>query len=121
MSGIIKSADCGALAPDQAVQQDAQEDTRLGPVAALWHLLNFFGPAIALGLITPALAKLVWRRDLNGVSWSGLALRIVVVCAAVAIAGLVTFGHDGKMATYAAMLAACALTLWWFGFASRSR
>ena len=53
--------------------------------------------------------------------WWRLGIRVFVVCAVVAIAGLVVFGHDGKMATYAAMVAACALTLWWFGFASKSR
>ena len=32
------------------------------------------------------------------------------------IAGLVVFEHDGKMATYAAMVVACAAALWWAGF-----
>ena len=32
------------------------------------------------------------------------------------VAGLVLFGRDGKMATYAGMVCACALTLWWRGF-----
>jgi len=31
-------------------------------------------------------------------------------------AGLWAFGRDGKMATYAAMVLACALGLWWSGF-----
>jgi len=84
-------------------------------------LLNFFGPAIGLGLITPPLAKLLWRRDLKSVSWWRLGVRVFAVCAVVAIAGLLVFGHDGKMATYAAMVGACALALWWFGFvASKS-
>jgi hypothetical protein len=71
--------------------------------------------------MTPALAKLLWLRDLKSVSWWRLALRVFLTCALVSIAGLVAFGHDGKMATYAAMVAVCALTLWWFGFASKSR
>ena len=37
------------------------------------------------------------------------------------LAGLAVFGHDGKMVTYAAMVVACALTLWWLGFGSKSR
>jgi hypothetical protein len=69
----------------------------------------------------PALAKLLWRHTLKNVGWWRLGVRVFVVCAVVTIAGLVVFGHDGKMATYAAMVAACALTLWWFGFASKSR
>jgi len=97
------------------------KDTHLGPLDAVWHLLNFFGPALGLGLIAPALAKLLWFRALQGVGWARLAVRVFAACAAVAIAGLVVFGHDGKMATYAAMVGVCGLTLWWFGFMSRSR
>jgi hypothetical protein len=36
--------------------------------------------------------------------------------AAASALGLVAFEHDGKMATYAAMVVACALALWWRGF-----
>jgi hypothetical protein len=93
----------------------------LGPIDAAWHLLNFFGPALGLGLITPLLAKLLWRRDLKGVAWTRLAMWVGLACAVVSVAGLVVFGHDGKMATYAAMVGACALTLWWFGWGARSR
>ena len=97
------------------------KDTHLGPIDAFWHLLNFFGPAVGLGLIAPALAKLLWFRALQGVGWARLAVRVFAACAVVATAGLVVFGHDGKMATYAAMVGACALSLWWFGFMSKSR
>ena len=88
----------------------------MGPIDALWHLLNFFGPALGVGLITAALAKLLWRRELGGASWLRLSAWAVGCCAAVLVAGLVVFGHDGKMATYGAMVAACAITLWWLGF-----
>ena len=93
----------------------------MGPIDAFWHLLNFFGPALGLGLITPLFAKLLWRRALKSVAWTRLALWATLACAAVAVAGLVVFGHDGKMATYAAMVGVCALALWWAGFVSRSR
>jgi hypothetical protein len=79
-------------------------------------LLNFFAPAIGMGLIAPTLAKLLWRRALAGVSWKRLVGWAMVACAAVLVAGLVVFGHDGKMATYGAMVLACALTLWGLGF-----
>lgn len=93
----------------------------MGTIDAFWHLLNFFGPALGLGLITPLFAKLLWRRALKSVAWVRLALWATLACAAVAVAGLVVFGHDGKMATYAAMVVVCALTLWWAGFAAKSR
>jgi len=93
----------------------------LGAVDTFWHVLNFFGPAAGLALIVPSLAKALWRRDLKSVRWIRLAAFVFVACAAVSIAGLVVFGHDGKMATYAAMVGVCALALWWAGFVSRSR
>jgi hypothetical protein len=88
----------------------------LGPIDALWHLLNFFAPAAGVGLLAPAMAKLLWWRDLKTVSWARLSLWSIACCAAVLVGGLVLFGHDGKIATYAVMVAACALTMWWIGF-----
>ena len=92
----------------------------MGPTDAAWHVLNFFGPAIGLGLIAASLAKLLWWRDLKAVRWTRLFLAVSLACAAVSVAGLVVFGLDGKMATYASMVGACALALWWSGFASKA-
>jgi len=91
----------------------------MGPLDALWHLLNFFAPAAGVALATAALAKLLWRRELAGVSWRSLALWGSGAGAAALIGGLVLFGRDGKMVTYAALVAATALTLWWVGFLRR--
>ena len=88
----------------------------MGPLDALWHLLNFFAPAVGVGLIASGFAKLLWRRELAGVRWPRLAAWAIGSCAAVLMAGLVVFGHDGKMSTYAAMVGACALSLWLVGF-----
>jgi len=88
----------------------------VGPIDAFWHLLNFFAPAVGVGLLAGGLAKLLWRRELKGVAWMRLAGWAAAASAAVLVAGLVVFGHDGKMATYGAMVMACALTLWWVGF-----
>ena len=88
----------------------------MGPLDALWHIANFFTPALALGALAAALAKLLWRRELRPVSWRRLALPAGLASAAAAAAGQVAFGHDGRMATYGAMVAACAVMLWWRGF-----
>ncbi len=88
----------------------------MGPLDALWHVGNLFLPALALGALAAAFAKLVWRRDLAGVAWQRLAGPACAACVAVVLAGLALWGSDGKMATYAAMVAVCALTLWWQGF-----
>ena len=93
----------------------------MSPLGAIWHLLNFFAPALGVGLLAPSFAKLLWRRELKGVSWKRLTIWATLCCAGVLVAGLVVFGHDGKMATYAAMVGACALTVWWVGFGPMRR
>ncbi len=93
----------------------------MGPLDLFWHLLNFFAPAFGVGLLTPLMAKLLWRRGLTGVSWPRLAIWATACSALVLTLGLIYFGSDGKMATYGAMLVACALSLWWVGFGMRRR
>jgi hypothetical protein len=88
----------------------------MGPLDAVWHLANLFVPSLALGALTAACAKLLWRRDLAGVSWRRLAGPAAAAGALVTLAGLVLTGRDGRMVTYAAMVAACAVALWWQGF-----
>ena len=88
----------------------------MGPLDAFWHLLNFFAPPVGVGLIASAFAKLLWRRELKTVGWMRLATWATANCALVLVAGLIVFGHDGKMATYVAMVCACGLTLWAVGF-----
>ena len=88
----------------------------MGPLDALMHLGNLFLPGVALGVLAAALAKLLWRRELAPVGFRHLALPAALTGAAVTLAGLVVFGRDGRMATYAGMVLACALTLWWRGF-----
>ncbi len=88
----------------------------MDPLDALWHLLNFAAPAFGVAALAAALAKAVWRRELATVPWRRLALAGSVASLAALIAGLVLTGHDGRMSSYAAMLVACALALWWVGF-----
>lgn len=91
----------------------------MGPVDALWHLLNFFLPSVGLALLSAALAKLVWRRELKAARWWALAWPAALLSALTALAGLVAFGQDGRMATYGAMVLVCAVTLWWRAFLRR--
>ena len=78
-----------------------------------WHLLNFTLPALGTAAIMATLAKLLWRRALSGTRWSALAGRCAVAGLAVLVAGLLITGHDGRMATYAALVLVCALVPWW--------
>ena len=93
----------------------------MGPLDAIWHVLNFLLPAFSLGLLSAAGAKLLWRRELAGVAWKRLARDACIASALVLVAGLVAFRHDGRMATYGAMVLACAVMLWWRGFGPGKR
>jgi hypothetical protein len=91
----------------------------MGPLDALWHVLNFFAPALGVALFTSALAKLLWRRELAGAAWARLFWWSALAGALVLVAGLIVFGRDGRMATYGAVVVATALALWWAGFVRR--
>ena len=91
----------------------------MGPLDALWHLLNFFAPALGVALLTTALAKLVWRRELTGASWRRLVGWSTAAGAVALVGGLVLLGRDGRMATYGALVVVTALVLWLVGFARR--
>ena len=97
------------------------KDSHLGPLELFWHVLNFFAPALYVGLLASMFAKLLWRRELKSVSWRRLSLWASASCAMVLIGGLIVFGRDGKMATYAAMVGACAAALWLTGFGPKRR
>ncbi|HEY1392205.1 MAG TPA: hypothetical protein VFV25_02455 [Methylibium sp.] len=91
----------------------------MGPLDALNHLVNFFMPALGVGLISALLAKLLWYRSLKGVGWLRLAGWSTAACALVSVVGLVLSGRDGRMLTYVAMAAGCALALLWAGWGRR--
>jgi len=66
--------------------------------------------------VAAALAKVAWRKELAAAGWLRLALWTSAACALASLAGLVAFGRDGMVASYAAMVCAAALALLWFGF-----
>ncbi|HEY2925534.1 hypothetical protein [Piscinibacter sp.] len=90
-------------------------------LGGLWHLLNFFAPAAGIGLFASLLTKLAWRRELRGVAWTRLWLAAFAGAALAGLGGLLLFGRDGKMATYVAMVLACAVSLWWLAFGAGRR
>ena len=86
---------------------------------ALWHIANFFAPALVAGYLAAGGSKLLWRRELAAIGWLRLGAWPSAAMAAMSALGLVLFEHDGKMITYAGMVGACALALWWAGFRRR--
>lgn len=77
------------------------------------HLLEFVAPAFGVGAIGAALCKLAWRRSLARTRWFTLFWQSSAAGVAVLVAGLAISGHDGRMGTYAALVAAVALVPWW--------
>lgn len=80
------------------------------------HLLNFVAPAAFVALVVVLLARLFSRffkskKLLYLTLWAQVA--IVFVAGVIFLtAGLLFFGHDGKMLTYAALVLGAALSQW---------
>lgn len=86
---------------------------------ALNHLGNLLLPAPLLGAIAALMAKALWRRELQGTPWLRLATWASGAALLALLGGLVLTGHDGSMATYAAMVLGCAAALGWVGWGRR--
>ena len=83
------------------------------------HLFNFMAPAAFVAMLLPLLSRLVERifKQKRHVAQS-IPARIAIIFTvnlAVLGAGLVFFGTDAKMATYAAMVVAAAICQWVLG------
>ncbi len=88
----------------------------MSPLDALSHLLGLFLPAWMTGALAAGATKLLWRADLRGVRWWRLTLWSGLAGSLALLSGLVAFGRDGRMLSYALMVAASAVSLWWAGF-----
>ena len=80
------------------------------------HILNFIAPAALVALLLVLSARLfsrflVSKKPSAQSIWVQAAI-IFIVNVIVLAAGLVFFGNDGKMATYAAMVGAAAVCQW---------
>lgn len=80
------------------------------------HLLNFMVPAAVVALLLVLLARVfAWffksKRPVAQTLWAQAAI-IFIANLAILTAGLVFFGYDGKMLTYAAMVLGAALCQW---------
>lgn len=83
------------------------------------HLLNFMAPALVVGLLMAALAPLLMKKARPHHTWLTQGAINSVAGLLALLAGLVFFGRDGKMASYAALVLACASSQWFFGKAWR--
>ena len=80
------------------------------------HLFNLVLPAAAVAVLLVLSSRVfggVFRsKNPVAASWWAQAAIVFAVNVLVLVAGLVFFGHDGKMLTYAAMVAGAALCQW---------
>jgi hypothetical protein len=75
------------------------------------HLLNFAAPALVVGLLTALAGRWVGRAARQQRWWLPVLFNSAAGLAAL-LAGLWFFGHDGKMASYGALVLACATSQW---------
>mgnify|MGYP007068781578 FL=1 len=81
-------------------------------LSALNHLLNFVAPALSLPLLLWLPARLALGRPAGAPPWWMQWLVQAGVGTGVLVAGLVLFGRDGKMLSYAALVLSCASCQW---------
>ena len=84
----------------------------MGPLDLFFHILSFCAPALAVAFLVAGGARVFMRSGAAGVTWWGHAAINSIVGVAVLVAGLWYFGVDGKMATYAALVAVVASCQW---------
>ena len=84
----------------------------MGPADFLIHMTNFAAPALALAVLLALLTLVVERTRfaVRAVWWQAIINSIVGMV--VLTAGLWYFGRDGRMATYAALVAVMATSQW---------
>ena len=80
---------------------------------SLGHLFGLFLPAVGMAAILMLLPRL-WPKAAKG-RWSlkAEALALMGSGALVLLTGLVVFGRDGKMLTYAALVMVLGTLAWW--------
>lgn len=83
------------------------------------HLVNFIAPAFFVTLVLMLLAQFMGhffkRKRPVAHSWRAQLAIIFVVNLAILVLGLLLFGNDAKMATYAALVLGSALAHWVLG------
>lgn len=84
----------------------------MGALDIFFHLLSFAAPALAVAVLVALAARLLLRRQRALVPWWGQVALNAIVGVAVLALGLWHFGVDGKMSTYAGLVAGVAVAQW---------
>jgi hypothetical protein len=86
----------------------------MGLLHFLLHAMNFVAPALFLALLLPLANRWVMRQPAS-LAWWAQGLILFAVGLSALLGGLVFFGTDGKMLSYAALVLACASGQWALG------
>jgi hypothetical protein len=81
-------------------------------MSLLLHLLNFVAPACAVAAWMALVSPLLMGNYPRWRSWRRQFMVNSIIGITVLLLGLLWFGNDGKVMTYAAMVLACASTQW---------
>jgi hypothetical protein len=86
----------------------------MGPFEYIIHTFGFMAPAWGVALFCVVFARMTARWWLGASPWSWVQQTLVsgLLGSGVLAGGLVLWGADGKMATYAALVLVCATTQW---------
>jgi hypothetical protein len=84
----------------------------MGLLDLLNHLLNFVAPALVVGVLVVFVSHFLYRKvALTRTKHAQAAINCIAGVLALGI-GLVFFGRDGKMASYALMMVTIATSQW---------
>ncbi|OGA80517.1 MAG: hypothetical protein A2711_12210 [Burkholderiales bacterium RIFCSPHIGHO2_01_FULL_63_240] len=68
-----------------------------------------------MAFLVPSLARLIWWKSLASAGWWRQVKVVAMINVVVLLLGLIVLGRDGAMWTYAGLVLASALTVWWTG------
>lgn len=78
-----------------------------------WHVAGLVAPALVLAPAMVLASRFWGPKKAKALAWPAQAAINFMVCLAVLVGGLVLSGHDGRMATYAALVLASAACQAW--------
>ncbi len=76
----------------------------MGVLALLNHVVNFLAPALWLALGLTLVSRLFIKKRASALTAKAQAAILFASLSAVLLLGLLVFGRDGKMLTYAALV-----------------
>ena len=85
----------------------------MGFLDLFWHLAGLFAPALVLAPGVVGASRLLVRRPGRAPTWRCQLVSNLAACLLVLLAGLLLSGHDGRMATYAALVLVSSVCQAW--------